>query len=219
MRLPGTCSRYSKKAMPQLTNAATYQGRSARFFRCAYQANVMNTFEQMSSSVARRVADRNGLTWLPPEAATGSACDTEGAQRRERARVVLVHDAAPATLAGGRDVIGPIIDEEGLCRCQRKAPLGLGVDPRLRLHDAGEVGRQRAVADGVQAELARQVCPVQVADVGEQVHAVALAQAVRERHHRRVELEHAHPLRVQLCGRHRLPRERGEAPEQLPAVL
>src|SRR6185295_7661979 len=39
--------------MPQLTSAATYHGRSARFCRWAYQANVMKTFEQTSSSAAR----------------------------------------------------------------------------------------------------------------------------------------------------------------------
>src|SRR5215213_631770 len=52
MRLAGTCSRYSNRAMPQLTTAARYHGRSARFWRCAYHANVMNTFEQSSSSAA-----------------------------------------------------------------------------------------------------------------------------------------------------------------------
>ena len=44
--------------MPQLTIAARYQGRAARFFRCAYQANVMKTFEAMSS----RVAEMTGFT-------------------------------------------------------------------------------------------------------------------------------------------------------------
>lgn len=46
----GTCSRYSNSAMPQLTMAATYQGRAASSFRCAYQAKVMNTLLQTSSS-------------------------------------------------------------------------------------------------------------------------------------------------------------------------
>src|SRR5262245_39357193 len=49
MRLAGTCSRYSKSAMPQLTIAAMYHARVLRFLRCAYQANVMKTFEQISS--------------------------------------------------------------------------------------------------------------------------------------------------------------------------
>src|SRR6188768_697655 len=50
MRLAGTCSRYSARAMPQLMTAAMYQGEAARFFRCPYQAKVMNTLEPISSS-------------------------------------------------------------------------------------------------------------------------------------------------------------------------
>src|SRR5215207_10520357 len=38
--------------MPQLTSAARYQGRPPRSRRCAYHANVMNTFEKMSSRAA-----------------------------------------------------------------------------------------------------------------------------------------------------------------------
>src|SRR5260221_14581009 len=45
-RLAGTCSRYSNSAIPQLTSAATYQGRSLRFLRWAYHAKVMKTLEQ-----------------------------------------------------------------------------------------------------------------------------------------------------------------------------
>src|ERR1700722_2055705 len=145
MRLPGTCSRYSNRANPQLSNAAMYQGRSARFFRCAYQANVMNTFEQMRSRVAVRVADRNGLM-----KGTSSARDTHGAQLRGRAPVVPVHDTAPATLARGGNVLGTIVDEDRVRRCQRKAPLGLRVDAGVGFHDAGEIGRQRPVTDAVQ---------------------------------------------------------------------
>src|SRR2546428_654892 len=52
MRLAGTCSRYSARAMPQLTMAAVYQGAVARFFRWPYQASVMNTLEPTSSSTA-----------------------------------------------------------------------------------------------------------------------------------------------------------------------
>src|ERR1700688_3285717 len=50
MRLAGTCSRYSKNAMPQLRIAARYHGRSPRLRRCAYQAKVMNTLERTSSA-------------------------------------------------------------------------------------------------------------------------------------------------------------------------
>ncbi len=49
MRLAGTCSRYSKNAMPQLAATATRSGLARRFLRCAYHANVMKTFEQTSS--------------------------------------------------------------------------------------------------------------------------------------------------------------------------
>src|SRR5579864_310262 len=106
MRLPGTCSRYSKKAMPQLTSAATYQGLPARFFRCAYQANVMNTLEAHSSSTA----DTTGLM------GSSSAGDAQAAQARERRVVILVHDAGPAARAGGGDVDGAVIDEHGGAR-------------------------------------------------------------------------------------------------------
>jgi hypothetical protein len=50
-QVEGFCS---KRAMPQLTRAATYHGLAARSRRWAYHANVMNTFEQMSSSAACR---------------------------------------------------------------------------------------------------------------------------------------------------------------------
>src|SRR5437588_10955554 len=49
IRFAGTCSRYSKNAIPQLMMAATYHGLARRSRRCAYQANVMKTFEQASS--------------------------------------------------------------------------------------------------------------------------------------------------------------------------
>src|SRR5688572_4444645 len=48
MRFAGTCSMYSKKAMPQLTSAATYQGWPLRLRRCAYHANVMKILERTS---------------------------------------------------------------------------------------------------------------------------------------------------------------------------
>src|SRR5678815_2153153 len=74
-RLAGTCSRYSNSAMPQLTRAAIYQGRSARLRRCAYQANVMNTFDttrrQTVSSGLESIgtlADRTGCEGLHQDA-------------------------------------------------------------------------------------------------------------------------------------------------------
>src|SRR3954453_5289505 len=55
MRLAGTCSRYSKSAIPQLANAATYHGRDDRLRRWAYQANVMKTFEAMRRQTVTRI--------------------------------------------------------------------------------------------------------------------------------------------------------------------
>src|SRR6187397_1902227 len=49
MRLAGTCSTYSKSAMPQLTTAARYQGVVSRCFRCPYQATVMKRFDATSN--------------------------------------------------------------------------------------------------------------------------------------------------------------------------
>src|SRR5438067_295308 len=54
IRFAGTCSMYSKKAINQLSTAATYHFRSPRLRRCAYQAKVMNTFDAISSAVVRR---------------------------------------------------------------------------------------------------------------------------------------------------------------------
>src|SRR5262245_400416 len=51
MRLAGTCSKYSNNATPQLTSAATYQGLALSSLRWAYQANVMKTFEAISSKI------------------------------------------------------------------------------------------------------------------------------------------------------------------------
>jgi len=52
MRFAGTCSRYSKRAMPQATNAAIHHGAACRCLRCPYQANVMNTFDRVSRIAA-----------------------------------------------------------------------------------------------------------------------------------------------------------------------
>src|SRR5215217_7415473 len=54
MRLAGTASQYSKKAMPQLTSTAAQIG-VALYFRCPYQANVMNTFEATSRTIGETV--------------------------------------------------------------------------------------------------------------------------------------------------------------------
>ena len=53
MRLAGACSRYSNRAMPQLTRAAMIQGLCARFLRCPYQAKVIKTLLQQSRPMVR----------------------------------------------------------------------------------------------------------------------------------------------------------------------
>src|SRR6185295_440032 len=60
MRLAGTWRRYSKRAIPQLTAAAAHHGQAARFFRCAYQAKVMNTLEATSSAAETKT----GESWV-----------------------------------------------------------------------------------------------------------------------------------------------------------
>ncbi|GAB1379157.1 hypothetical protein MASR1M49_20030 [Pararhodobacter aggregans] len=57
MRLAGTCSRYSKKAMPQLIRMTVISG-ALRYFRCPYQAKVMKTFEASSNKMVCSGTDR-----------------------------------------------------------------------------------------------------------------------------------------------------------------
>lgn len=56
MRLAGTCRRYSKKAIPQLSSAATYHGEAAWLRRWPYQAKVMNRLLAISRAIVARVA-------------------------------------------------------------------------------------------------------------------------------------------------------------------
>ena len=51
MRLAGTWSRYSNRAIPQLANAATHHFCSLRFFKWAYQANVIKTLDAVSNNI------------------------------------------------------------------------------------------------------------------------------------------------------------------------
>src|ERR1700683_329924 len=133
MRLPGTCSRYSKKAIPQLTRAATYHGRAARLRRCAYQAKVMNTLEPNSNAVAAIT----GLMGAPRQ--WFSAGHLQTAQLRERFGVALVHDTVPAARARRLDVVGAVVDEQRGRGHECKTALGGAVDVGVRLHDPGEV--------------------------------------------------------------------------------
>src|ERR1041384_3471415 len=113
MRLAGTCSRYSKRAMPQLASAATHQGQVARFLRWAYQAKVMNTLEAASSAAAAttgeswitRASPRPGSCILPGGSAPALAPEPRRAARsrpmgaaRKRARA-----SAGAESSGAED--------------------------------------------------------------------------------------------------------------------
>src|ERR1700730_15284664 len=77
---------------------------------------------------------RASAAWPGP-----SARDLEVAQGGERAVVAAVHDAPPAARAGGGVVIRPVVDEHRGGRLEGKAPLGLGIDAGVRLHDTRKV--------------------------------------------------------------------------------
>src|SRR5580698_3036787 len=64
MRLAGTCSRYSNRAIPQLTSAATTQGRVFNSLRWPYQAKVMKTFDIDSSATV--CSKTTALVKAPP---------------------------------------------------------------------------------------------------------------------------------------------------------
>src|SRR4051812_44635460 len=83
MRLAGTCSRYSKSAMPQLTSAAIHHGLSDRFLRCAYQANVMNTFDATRSNAQLAVA---GNVVMGRSSRLAGQAGARGNRRRVRGR-------------------------------------------------------------------------------------------------------------------------------------
>src|SRR5262245_38263138 len=65
--LAGTCSRYSKSAMPHETSAAIHQGLACRCLRCPYHANVMKRFEQTSrvahASAGVGMAEAGGIIY------------------------------------------------------------------------------------------------------------------------------------------------------------
>src|SRR6185437_10199530 len=213
MRLAGTCSRYSNKAIPQLASAATYQGRSERFFRCAYQANVMKTFDPISSSVVGTTAG------IPLSSrASESTIHLQRPQRRHGRLIPAMYDAVPTARPCRADVLGTVVDEHGLGGREVEAAFGFNVNPRVRFHYASQVGQQHAVTDSVQAVLAGEMGPVNVSDVRQQVHAIVLAQPVRQIHHRRVQLEHVDPFRLQAFECRRPFGERCHASEQPAAV-
>jgi hypothetical protein len=51
--LPGTCSKYSNSAIPQLTSAAMIHGRVSSVRKWPYHAKVMKTFDADSRTMVR----------------------------------------------------------------------------------------------------------------------------------------------------------------------
>src|SRR6185437_6166752 len=147
-----------------------------------------------------------------------STRDAELAKRTDRRVMAAMNYAVPPATSRRGDVLRPIVDEYCLRRRQQKAPLGLDVDTFVRLHHSGDERGQRAVTDAMQLVFPRQVCPVQVADVGQQVDAIALAQPPGELHHPRLQLEHVNPASVHRIEAHGTLAERGAALEQPAAV-
>src|SRR5947209_227389 len=102
MRLAGTCSRYSNSAMPQLTTAAISHGRWLRFRRCAYQANVMKTLEQIRSATVLVMADMQTLE-------NGLRCEQAGLDIQPRRRL---HADGAAPGLGAREPAGFVLGTE-----------------------------------------------------------------------------------------------------------
>src|SRR5690242_2039885 len=72
MRFAGTWIMYSKKAIPQLTIAATYHGLAWKLRRCPYHAKVMKRFEAARrTAVAARAC--SGVIG-PPESTREKPC-------------------------------------------------------------------------------------------------------------------------------------------------
>ena len=139
MRLAGTCSRYSNSAMPQLTSAATIQGFWFRCLRCAYHANVMNTFDSVSSTtvshdrihhgspaiIGTSTRRRTGAARIAPVAAR-SRRRRPACTARNRARGAQSH-AGSKNFCGARRAAQPLADVADVGRLaaqalQRAAP-------------------------------------------------------------------------------------------------
>jgi hypothetical protein len=60
MRLAGTCSRYSNRAIAQLIRAAIHHGLDARLLRWLYHATLMKMFDSASkATVCSAIGMRN----------------------------------------------------------------------------------------------------------------------------------------------------------------
>src|SRR5690242_14392764 len=153
MRLAGTWSRYSNRAMPQLRMAATYQGRSARFCRWAYQAKVMNTFEHTRRSAVRYtmsvlIGSPGAKLRVDPTPDPGHDLRDHGHVRFGRAEV---HDAGAEQEATVEHGIGEEQVAAGLEPLEQR--FVQGVEMGLGAAHAAQV--RRHVAEGRNAETQR----------------------------------------------------------------
>src|SRR6185437_10486932 len=110
-----------------------------------------------------------------------STRDAELAKGSDRGVITVMHYAVPTAAARRGDVLRPIVDEHSFRRRQRKAALGLDVDTLVWLHHAGDERGQCTMAYAMQLVFPREMAPVEIADVGQQVDAIALAQPRGER--------------------------------------
>src|ERR1043166_5266238 len=85
IRLAGTWSRYSNRAIPQLASAATYHLRSPRFRKWAYQAKVMKTFDATRSRAVRVKTDGIGGVEESGERANGRTGERANGRTGEQA--------------------------------------------------------------------------------------------------------------------------------------
>src|SRR3712207_3643665 len=91
MRLAGTASQYSKKAMPQLTSTAAQIG-AALYFRWPDQAKVMNTLEATSRMIGVTVGSM------------GTGCKAGGTPGLAQPRASGEREACAASRGGLRTV-------------------------------------------------------------------------------------------------------------------
>src|SRR5690242_17173466 len=150
MRLAGTCSRYSKRAMPQLASAAIHQGLAESSFRCAYHAKVMNTLEA-TSRAAESATAWGCMSDDPFDALAGAARELlarraeardgdvgrKVEERREHERP-LVHARMGKGEALGREHLLAVEQEVEVERARRVGKRPLAPVARFQLDQCGK---------------------------------------------------------------------------------
>src|SRR5689334_8429792 len=91
IRLPGTCSRYSKSAIPHETSAAIHQGFDCRCFRWPYHAKVMNRFDTVRNAAHTSA----GWIWTWANEGMYGGLRSEAAQRGRGVATGIVSGASP----------------------------------------------------------------------------------------------------------------------------